>query len=156
MKPTIRIAITTFGAALPLICSLSANAEVFKSPIAFNTSIQTPADGGGVYYAIDLGGDLTGCKDEITEKLIGHDDGARGYFEIMATVTCADGSFTYSVLSAWGGNGFTSGGRVADQTGRFAGRNGRVMQINGGAAPSDANNGTLDVSYDLIMDFDDA
>jgi hypothetical protein len=61
-------------------------------------------------------------------------------------------TFSYTSSGAWDGNGFHAAGVIVEGsgTGDFEGISGRVAQLSGGSA--DAGNGTLDISYELVIE----
>jgi hypothetical protein len=67
-------------------------------------------------------------------------------------VTCDRGGFSYTSSGAWDGNGVHAAGAIEDGSGsgEFAGISGRVAQLGGGGAA--AAGGTMDISYDLVVD----
>jgi hypothetical protein len=145
---------------VPLIlAAASAHAETMRSNVALNSAIQTPsaeqpADGVAVDYPVTLsGGELDGCEAQIAESLFPRDDGAWGIFAIEVEVTCDGGSFRFMSSGAWDGNGFHGAGRVVEDsgTGIYEGLSGRIAQIGGQVVPAAAE-GTLDVSYELLVD----
>lgn len=135
-----------------------ASAGALRSNAAFNTSIgektaNQPSNGVTVAYKITLkGGELDGCTVDIVESLYGRDEGAWGIFDIAGNVTCTGGGFAYTTSGAWDGKGFHASGVVKDGSGSgsFDGIAGRVAQLGGSAASAD--NGTLDISYELVVD----
>jgi hypothetical protein len=151
---------TLLGAAAIAALMLAAPAygDTLKSRIAFNTGIgektaSQPADGVEVAYQVTLsGGELDGCTVDIVESLYGREEGAWGIFDIAGDVTCDRGGFSYSSSGAWDGNGFHAAGAIEDGSGsgEFEGISGRVAQLGGGGAA--AAGGTMDISYDLVVD----
>jgi hypothetical protein len=152
---------STFSCATVIVALIAATptwADTLRSEVSFNTGIgeQTanqPADGVQVSYQITLnGGDLDACTVDIVESLYGRDDGAWGIFDIEGHVTCERGTFSYTSSGAWDGNGFHAAGVIVEGsgTGDFEGISGRVAQLSGGSA--DAGNGTLDISYELVIE----
>ena len=145
-------------ALISMIMTTSASAEALRSKVAFNTGIgeqtaEQPANGNTVAYQITLeGGDLDGCTVDIVESLYGRDEGAWGIFDIAGDANCANGGFSYTSSGAWDGNGFHASGAIADGSGSgdFEGIAGRIAQIGGGASAAD--NGTFDISYELVVD----
>jgi len=151
---------TSILTALPLMVFLAvpSSADAPRSKAAFNTGIgkktaNQPSNGVTVAYQIALkGGELDGCTVDIVESLYGRDEGAWGIFDIAGNVTCSGGGFAYTTSGAWDGNGFHASGDIKDGSGSgtFDGIAGRVAQL-GGAAASAAD-GSLDISYELVVD----
>ncbi|MDH3694497.1 MAG: hypothetical protein OER96_08020 [Gammaproteobacteria bacterium] len=133
-------------------------ADAQRSNVAFNNGIgektvNQPANGVQVAYQVTLQGDeLYGCSIDIVESLYGRDKGAWGIFDIAGDVKCSSGGFAYTFSSAWDGNGFHASGDIGagSGSGDFEGIAGRVVQLGGAAA--DAGDGTLDISYELVID----
>ena len=69
-------------------------------------------------------------------------------------MTCAGGGFAYTSSGAWDGNGFHASGDIKDGSGsgNFEGIAGRIAQLGGAAAAAAAADGTLDISYELVVD----
>ncbi len=67
-------------------------------------------------------------------------------------MTCSGGKFAYTTSGAWDGNGFHASGNIKDGScsGKFDGIAGRVVQL--GGAASDAGDGTMNISYELVVD----
>lgn len=152
------IAFTAPACLAALLAAWPASADTLRSPVAFNNGIgeQTanqPEGGVEVAYQVTLeGGDLDGCTVDIVEVLLPREDGAWGIFDIAGDVSCDDGGFSYTSSGAWDGNGFHAAGDIesGSGSGEYEGISGRVAQLGGGA--SDAGDGTLDISYDLVFD----
>jgi hypothetical protein len=149
-------------AAVTALLATPAAADVMRSGVAFNTGIgqktaDQPANGVEVSYKVTLkGGDLDGCVVDVVEQLFSRDEGAWGIFDISGDVTCDRGGFAYTSSGAWDGNGFHASGAIEDGSGsgEFEGIAGRVAQLNGGG--KDAGDGTFDISYDLVVDTEEA
>ena len=150
--------ICCLAAITAVVMTTSASADSLKSKVAFNTGIaekaaEQPANGIRVSYQITLqGGELNGCTADVIETLYGRDKGAWGIFDITADVACANGGFAYLSSGAWDGKGFHASGAINEGSGyeHYKGISGRIAQL-GGAAAS-AGEGTLDVSYELVVD----
>lgn len=148
------------AAIAALLITSPVAAETSRSKVAFNTGIgektaAQPMNGVEVAYQVALrGGDFEGCTVDIVETMYGRDEGRWGIFDIAADVTCADGVFAYTSSGAWDANGFHAAGEISNGSGRdaFAGIAGRIAQIGGGAVPAEGGDGTLDVSYELIVE----
>lgn len=129
---------------------------VIRSNVAFNngSAEQTenqPEGGMQVAYQIQLeGGDLDGCTLDIVESLFGRDEGAWGIFDIEGQVSCSNGDFSYTSSGAWDGNGFHASGDITGGSGDYEDASGRVAQLGGFAKPAD--DGTLDIGYELVVD----
>ncbi len=151
--------LTSAVAIVALLTVTPASADALRSNVAFNTGIREntadqPANGVKVAYQVALkGGDLDGCTVDIVEALYGRDEGSWGIFDIAGDVTCAGGGFAYTSAGAWDGNGFHAAGDIKDGSGSgdFEGIAGRIAQL-GGAAAAAAADGTLDISYELVVD----
>jgi hypothetical protein len=141
------------GLAMMLAAAMPTAAETMRSKVAFNTGIQKQAPtqpAGGIAKTWDVtlsDGELDGCTASIV------DNGSWGTFELEATVTCAKGAFKLNTSGAWDQNGFHGGGAVSEdgRTGDFAQLEGRVAQIGARLVPG-KEAGTLDVTYDLVID----
>ncbi len=153
--------LTAVLAVLSLVVFLAAppaSAGALRSSAAFNTGIgqktaNQPPNGVTVAYQIKLkGGELDGCTVDIVESLYGRDEGAWGIFDISGNVTCSGGGFAYTSSGAWDGKGFHASGEIKDGSGSgtFDGISGRIAQLGGSAAS--AADGTLDISYELVVD----
>ena len=143
-----------------LMITTSASAEALRSKVAFNTGIgektaNQPASGVKVAYQVKLqGGELDGCTIDIIESMYGRDEGSWGIFNIAGDVSCTSGAFAYTSSGAWDGNGFHAAGNIKEGSGRgdFEGIAGRIAQLGGAAAAAAAGDGTLDVSYEFVVD----
>lgn len=153
----IDVAAVTFSL---LVLSGVVTADALHSDVAFNNGIgektpDQPENGVKVAYLITLkGGELDGCTVDIIESLYGRDEGAWGIFDIAGDLSCENGKFSYTTSGAWDANGFHAAGHIdgGSGSGDFSGIAGRVVQIGGGASAASANDGTLDVRYELIID----
>ena len=150
--------ITASAAAIVALLAVTpASAEGLRSDVAFNTGMgektaSQPSNGVEVSYQVKLkGGELDGCTVDIVEALYGRDEGKWGIFDIAGDVACSGGKFAYTTSGAWDGNGFHASGDIKEGSGRgdFEGIGGRIAQLGGAAA---ADDGTLDVSYQLVVD----
>jgi len=147
------------GLAVVLTAATPAVAETMRTKVAFNTGIQKqaanqPAGGFAKTWDVTLsGGELDGCTASIVDNLFPRDNGSWGTFEFEATVTCAKGAFKLNTSGAWDQNGFHGGGTISKdgRSGDFAQLEGRVAQIGARLVPG-AEAGTLDVTYDLVID----
>ena len=147
------------AAIAALMINTSTSAEALRSKVAFNTGIgektaDQPANGVKVAYQVKLqAGELDGCTIDIIESMYGRDEGSGGIFDIAGDVSCTNGAFAYTSSGAWDGNGFHAAGNIKEGSGRgdFEGIAGRIAQL-GGAAVAAAGDGTLDVSYELVVD----
>ncbi len=143
-----------------LLTVTPASADALRSNVAFNTGIgektaDQPVNGVKVAYQVTLkGGELEGCTIDIVEALYGRDEGSWGIFDIAGNVTCAGGGFAYTSSGAWDGNGFHASGDIKDGSGsgNLEGIVGRIAQLGGAAAAAAAADGTLDISYELVVD----
>ena len=141
-----------------LVVFTPALAGGLRSDVAFNTGMgektaSQPSNGVEVSYQVKLkGGELDGCTVDIVEALYGRDEGKWGIFDIAGDVACSGGKFAYTTSGAWDGNGFHASGQIKDGSGsgKFEGIAGRVAQLGGAAA--DAGDGTLNISYELVVD----
>ena len=146
------------AAIVGLLAITPASAEGLRSDVAFNSGMgektaNQPSNGVEVSYQVKLkGGDLNGCTVDIVEALYGRDEGKWGIFDIAGDVACSDGKFAYITSGAWDGNGFHASGNIKDGSGsgKFEGIAGRVAQLGGAAA--DAGDGTMNISYELVVD----
>lgn len=147
------------GLAIMLAAVMPAAAETMRSKVAFNTGIQKqaptqPADGFAKTWDVTLsGGELDGCTASIVDNLFPRDNGSWGTFEFEATVTCAKGAFKLNTSGAWDQNGFHGGGAISKdgRSGDFSQIEGRVAQVGARLVPG-KEAGTLDVTYDLVID----
>ncbi len=150
--------IASAAAIVALVVFTPASAEGLRSDVAFNTgtgekTANQPSNGVEVSYQVNLkGGDLDGCTVDIVEALYGRDEGKWGIFDIAGDVTCSGGKFAYTTSGAWDSNGFHASGNIKDGSGsgKFDGIAGRVAQLGGAAA--DAGDGTMNISYELVVD----
>src|SRR5262245_11032426 len=155
-----RIPATILAVVLAIGASAPAEAEVLRSKVAFNNSIEKktanqPADGVEVTKQIAIkGGDLDGCTVDVTaEQMFPREKAAWGTFYGMAKTACPGGDgFAWNFTGSWDDKGFHFAGTIVDGsgTGRFNGEKGRVAGLGGTATP--AANGTLDVAYELVVD----
>ena len=157
---SINVSVYCAAAVVALITTASVSAEALRSKVAFNTGIgektaEQPANGVKVAYQVKLqGGELDGCTVDISESMYGRDEGSWGIFNIAGDVSCTSGGFAYTSSGAWDGNGFHAAGDINEGSGRgdFEGIAGRIAQLGGAAAAAAAGDGTLDVSYELVVD----
>jgi hypothetical protein len=154
-----RIPTTILAAVLAIAASAPAEAEVLRSKVAFNNSIEKktgnqPADGVEVTYQFAIkGGGLDGCTVDATRQDFPRDKAAWGTFYFVAKAACPGGDgFTYNGAGAWDDKGFKFAGIILDGsgTGRFKGVKARVAGLGGTAKP--AANETLDVEFELVVD----
>ncbi|MEW8525591.1 MAG: hypothetical protein AB2552_21355 [Candidatus Thiodiazotropha endolucinida] len=156
----IKVSVYCVSAIAALLITTSASAEAWRSKVAFNNGIgektaDQPANGLKVAYQVKLqGGELDGCTVDIIESLYGRDEGSWGIFDIAGDVSCIGGGFAYTSSGAWDGNGFHASGDIKEGSGRgdFEDIAGRIAQLGGAAAAAAAGDGTLDVSYELVVD----
>ncbi len=154
------VSVSCLAAFVAMVTTTSASAEALRSKVAFNTGIgekaaDQPANGVKVAYQVNLqGGDLDGCTVDIIESMYGRDEGSWGIFDIAGDVSCTSGAFAYTSSGAWDGNGFHASGDIEEGSGRgdFEGIAGRIAQLGGTAVPAAVGDGTLDVSYELVVD----
>lgn len=137
-----------------------ASADALHSSVGVNTGIgdktaDRPANGVRVADQVKLqDGDLDGCTVDIIESVYGHDEGSRGIFDIPGDVNCTSGGFADTSSGAWDGHGFHASGDIKEvsSSGDFEGIVGRIAQLGGAVAAAVAGDGTLDVSYEFVVD----
>ena len=148
------------GAVFAMFATSSPSmAEILRTKVAFNTSIQKPAanqPAGGYASTWDVklsGGDLDGCIVSLAETLYPRDNMSWGYYDIQGSVACDKGAFKYTASGAWGKNGFHGAGVISEdgRSGEFAQAKGRVAMIDGTFVPA-ATAGTFDAAYQFMVE----
>lgn len=150
------VAAFTLAAAVTAPAYTADHGGAMRTNVAFNNGIaektaSQPEGGTQVAYQVKLqGGELDGCTLDIVEALYGRDEGAWGIFDIEGSVTCDNGSFSYTSSGAWDGNGFHASGDISGGSGQYDGAAGRVAQLGGSAKVLD--DGSWDIAYELVVE----